>query len=341
MSLLTWLKEEKAFPKFYFCPKGSSVEYAACGAKQFFYALDTLPHMRCYGGISFFSESWKDFPECCFFLPEEERIGPYEQKSSSFTNKVIFQRHLPEESDWHTLVEGCLNREYEKVVIARRSTYLASEAIDPYALLSALPEANRFLVQFVPETAFIGASPERLYVRKKNHIYIDALAGTKPLDEILLGNPKEIHEFQLVKQSILQAMKPFCDTCDFLPEDQIFKTSYVQHFYNMLTGELKEGLTDADLIKALHPTAALGGMPRDKALSYIRAHEPFVRGWYGAPLGFISKEDTQLAVGIRSALVRGKEIDLFAGTGIVAGSKPENEWRELDQKTALFRRIIV
>src|SRR5699024_1519296 len=84
-----------------------------------------------------------------------------------------------------------------------------------------------------------------------------------------------------------------------------------------------------DLIKTLHPTPALGGVPTNKALQFIRAEEPFDRGWYGAPIGWLDGAgNSEFAVAIRSGLIQKDEMSLFAGCGVMADSDPEEEYEE-------------
>ena len=89
------------------------------------------------------------------------------------------------------------------------------------------------------------------------------------------------------------------------------------------------------MLRALHPTPAVGGYPKEGALEEIRSAEPFDRGWYAGPVGWIGA-DAEFAVGIRSGLVRGNRLALFSGAGIVEGSVPEAEWAEIEQKISDF-----
>ena len=108
--------------------------------------------------------------------------------------------------------------------------------------------------------------------------------------------------------------------CPSLQRDSspsVLKLAFNQHLKTTFIGELQPGTTDASLLQALHPTPALGGSPRSKALAEIARLEPFERGWYGGPVGWLSGDAAQFAVGIRSALVVERDIHLFAGAGIV------------------------
>ena len=93
-----------------------------------------------------------------------------------------------------------------------------------------------------------------------------------------------------------------------------------------------------------NPTPAVGGFPRPQALKLIQELEPFERGWYAAPVGWVGYDDAEFAVAIRSGLVDRDRLLLFAGAGIVSGSQAEEEWAEVENKirhfTDLFTDII-
>ena len=109
-----------------------------------------------------------------------------------------------------------------------------------------------------------------------------------------------------------------------------------RHIRSKVRGTLEDGVTDAALLDAMHPTPAVGVHPRNEALEQIHALEPFDRGWYAGPVGWIGQEASEFAVGIRSGLVRGRTLALYSGAGIVAGSVPDEEWAEIEQKIGDF-----
>ena len=143
-------------------------------------------------------------------------------------------------------------------------------------------------------------------------------------------------EFGYVKDFIHSTMAPFAEKLLWLSEETVHKTTHVQHLYNKATLELKGSVVDRDLIAALHPTPAVGGHERENALAWIEQLESFQRGWYAAPVGFISPEKTHLVVALRCGLLETNTLHLFAGAGIVAESIPEKEWEEIDWKMKLL-----
>ena len=103
------------------------------------------------------------------------------------------------------------------------------------------------------------------------------------------------------------------------------KLNRLQHLKVRFQGHLCDGVSDADLLAALHPTPAVAGYPREASLRFLREHEPFDRGWYAGPVGWIGADATEFAVAIRSTLIEGNRAHLFSGAGIVAGSDAEQE----------------
>jgi len=138
---------------------------------------------------------------------------------------------------------------------------------------------------------------------------------------------------------IKEALLPFSESIE-IGSLGVLKSTKVSHLHYPIRATLKEKTTDAQIIEVLHPTPAIGGWPRKEALAFIEKHEPFARGPYAAPLGFSNKERSYFVVGIRSAIVEGNCLHLFAGAGIVPGSDPHKEWMELEAKISPFLDIL-
>jgi menaquinone-specific isochorismate synthase len=359
--LLTWLKEQTLYPKVYWQNKEGTEEIAAVGAKS---ELDALPtsKKRFFGGMAFSENSkdtlWKDFPRCYFFEPILEVRGkplPALHSPSLKKGDLLSRKDTPDYPDWEKNILTFLDQGLEKVVLARRSCFSFKEQLDALDLLRVLKmhakHATVFALQLSKDVAFIGASPERLYRREERQIISEAVAGTRPrgrseehdyqLYQELLSSDKERREFSSVKTFIHSALGPLCTQllCD--PQDSVLKATAVQHLYNRFSGTLKPEVSDRDLLQALHPTPAMGGFPREKALAFLENRECFDRGWYAAPLGWISPKSADFVVGIRSALVLGNQLHVFAGGGIVQGSIPQQEWEELEHKISPFKKAIL
>ena len=98
--------------------------------------------------------------------------------------------------------------------------------------------------------------------------------------------------------------------------------------------------SDAALLSALHPTPAAGGFPKADAVRRIAGLEPFDRGWYAGPIGWVGYDATEFALAIRSGLLADRELSVYGGAGVVVGSTAESEWLEIEHKTAPFVSLL-
>jgi menaquinone-specific isochorismate synthase len=260
--------------------------------------------------------------------------------------------------DWQQNINIALakfaNLNLEKIVLARQSILKFTEDIQAQTLLRSLKPNNshsyHFCFQLNSTTAFIGTSPERLYYRHDRLLKTEAIAGTRQrgdssrldreLTQRLLNSPKDIHEHQLVVNNLTGILTELCHSVEIDRELTILKLNKVQHLYTQCQGVLKSHLTDADILPILHPTPAVGGFPRDPALKLIRQLEPFERGWYAAPVGWVGSDDAEFAVAIRSGLIDRNRLILFAGAGIVCGSQAAEEWAEIENKIRHFTDLF-
>ncbi len=326
--------------------------------------------VRLYGGMHFRPSQhdtlWSGFPPCLFWLPSHEIIQTPEKtililhfihEPATLDAKQALHFHLEPlhsrlsslermedalaQEQWHEdiafLLKNIESKTISKAVLARATTFQFDQPPSVWEIMALLKEkalrASLFSFHLMPHVAFFGATPEKLYQRHKSRIQIDALAGTYPLHcsaQDLLNDAKETSEFGWVKQFIETTVKHLSSHGRWQGEDRIMATSTVQHLYNQF--EAMTDRNDRELISALHPTPATGGVPKEAALELISACEDFDRGWYAAPLGWISYEESQLLVGIRSGLLRGNTMTLFSGAGIVKGSIAEKEWNETERK---------
>ncbi|WP_420854494.1 isochorismate synthase [Shewanella zhuhaiensis] len=272
---------------------------------------------------------------------------------------LLGRSEYPEFPRWKQLVEQVtadkFNQHTPKVVLSRLSQLEINDPVDPWMVLACWqgrnPSSFQFGFQFSPERTFISCSPERLYRRRQQELFTEALAGTTlrgitpeeddALANALLDDSKNSHENQLVRQHIVEHLAPLSHYVGAEESPRIFKLPHIQHLHRAIRAELRPGVNDFQLLLALHPTPAVGGLPRDSAMSFIRQQEGYNRGWYAGACGYLNKHESEFSVAIRSALIEPGRINLFAGAGIVAGSDPEAEWQELDNKLATILSILV
>lgn len=125
------------------------------------------------------------------------------------------------------------------------------------------------------------------------------------------------------------------------PAPSVRRLKNVQHLHTPVAGALRPGETVLSVLARLHPTAAVGGLPREGALAAIAAAEGMDRGWYAGPVGWVDADgDGEFAVALRSALLAGNRADLYAGVGVVGESEPAAEWDETEWKLAPVRRAL-
>ncbi|MEB3175848.1 MAG: chorismate-binding protein, partial [Cyanobacteriota bacterium] len=133
-----------------------------------------------------------------------------------------------------------------------------------------------------------------------------------------------------------QGLTPQC-----LPQ-QVLQLSNIQHLWTEIQAPLPASLHPLDLAAQIHPTPAVAGAPRERACELIRRYETFDRGLYASPLGWLDAQgNCELRVGIRSALITGSRARLYAGAGIVQGSDPHQEQREIELKLRALGQALL
>ena len=242
-------------------------------------------------------------------------------------------------------------KEADKVVIARSLALQFEEAVSSPNVLSQIileqPESYLFGLEH-QDKLFFGASPERLVKVEKSYAYSSCVAGSvkrgknaeedEKLGQSLLNDAKNRSEHQYVVDMIGNTFKENCSKYDIPSQPKLLKIRDIQHLFTPVEGQLKNNATILQLVKTLHPTPALGGVPRNRAMEVIREYEPMNRGYYAAPIGWLDAEGNgEFAVAIRSALLLQDKAFLYAGGGIVADSEPQSEYEETLVK---FRPMI-
>jgi menaquinone-specific isochorismate synthase len=269
---------------------------------------------------------------------------------------IADRRRTTTRDAWRDVVTTATDRvddgTLQKVVLAQALELELGSDLAVHDILDRLggkyPDCTRFLVEPASEQGgFFGATPERLVSLRGRTVETGALAGTTGrgetpaedewLAEELLDDEKNVHEHELVAETIREQLAPFAASVS-VGERGIKRLATVQHLYTPITAELADDTHVLDVVEALHPTPAVGGLPPDRALETIRETEPFDRGWYAAPIGWIDAAGNgTFAVGLRSAVASQQRATLFAGVGIVGDSDPDAEWDEVELK---FRPIL-
>ncbi len=235
----------------------------------------------------------------------------------------------------------------DKLVLATRQLLVLKKPLDPLNLLARLrvqqTNSCRFLWQKNNEESFFGASPERLISLNKNNLLIDALAGTAKKNDDgreLLSSSKDLREHNFVVNSIIKQLLQNGIEASHQSQPKLMTQGHLIHLHTLIRADTKNKLP-LGLVESLHPTPAVAGVPLRKSLSWLRALEPFDRQTYASPIGWIDKnQNSEFRVAIRYGHVRGKELKLFAGAGLVKGSTVEEEMQEVTMKFEVLRNQL-
>ncbi|GAA4155554.1 isochorismate synthase [Leifsonia shinshuensis] len=247
-----------------------------------------------------------------------------------------------------TAVERIREHDLSKVVLARElSAHLPLESDVRRALVElalGYPDCWTFAVD-----GLVGSSPETLVRVHHGTVTARVLAGTmsrgrdaesdRASAEALAGSAKDQGEHRFAVSSVLDALRPH--SADLAASDEPFtlKLPNLWHLATDIAGTLSDGSSSLDLADALHPTAAVAGTPTPEAVALIRELEPFDRGRYAGPVGWVGGDgDGEWAIALRCAqLTESGDLTAYAGAGIVADSDPAREYAETTMK---FRPIV-
>lgn len=240
---------------------------------------------------------------------------------------------------------------YGKVVMARdlRGTVPADADLRRLvrALSTGYPDTWTFAVD-----GLIGASPETLVTVHGGTVTARVLAGTigrgadadadTAASAALASSTKDLDEHQYAVQSVLSSLRPHTRALAASEQPFMLKLPNLFHLATDVEGELSDGGSALDLVGALHPTAAVAGTPTEAAIAAIRRLEPFDRGRYAGPVGWVDAAGNgEWAIALRCAQFTRRaatlEVTAYAGAGIVAGSDPETELLETRVK---FRPLV-
>jgi len=276
---------------------------------------------------------------------------PLQLRKRSIHHSAI-QEKESSEADYLQAAEQALllikKGDLEKVVLAR---YCDIHHDTPFAAPQVLHNLRKnypscfIFAASMSGSSFLGATPERLLALRGKDLLTGPLAGsirrgTTPTEDLklqgeLLQSEKEQHEHAIVIRSIRQALEPYCTNLDIPQGPSILQLPGIQHLYSEISGTLHPGkdISILDILGDLHPTPAVGGTPRKQALKWLDENEKLERGWYSGPVGWVNdRGEGDFAIALRVALLRGNSAHLHAGAGIVSGSVPEEELREIQLK---------
>lgn len=285
----------------------------------------------------------------------EKQYEYYNNIHLSIKNKIYLTNH----NEWVDAMNSIYKifskfKSIEKIILSRALKLIFNKRLDPLAIFYRLtknrPHSVRFYFQFKVNHAFMGATPERLFLRKGKKIYTEAIAGTRPrgknkksdlaFQNELIQSSKDRKEHKFVIQSIIDSFKKL-NLKAKISDTKILTLKNVMHLYTKIISTSETSANDAKLLEAMHPTAAIGGYPSEKAIEILKQAESLERGWYASPVGWIEKESSEFDVAIRSGLVENSSLTLYGGAGIIPESETEAEWNEIENKINAFLSSVM
>ena len=229
----------------------------------------------------------------------------------------------------------------KKVVLATSLKYNGAKS-SPFSyfkrILSQYTNTFNYLLFHPVYGVWMGATPERLIKMSGRRLQTMALAGTRRLGSTEWGN-KEKEEQEFVIQEILNTFKQYTSNelinCS---DTETIRVGQLEHLRTTITAELS--ISPIDIAKALHPTPAVGGVPKQMSIDFIVDNERLNRSLYSGFLGVVSSEKTSLFVNLRCMSVEDHIATVYVGGGITEKSDPQDEWQEVLQKANTMGRIL-
>ncbi|MCK5880356.1 MAG: anthranilate synthase component I [Sinobacterium sp.] len=256
----------------------------------------------------------------------------------------------------NTIKNYVLDGDVMQVVISQRLTIDFDD--DPLSLYRALRSLNPSPYMYMlnlNDMHIVGSSPEVLARSENGTVAVRPIAGTRKrgrdeaedlaMEKELLADPKEIAEHLMLIDLGRNDVGRIAKTGSVRVTDQmqIERYSHVMHIVSNVEGQLQEGFSATDVLKATLPAGTLSGAPKVRAMEIIDELEPVKRGVYGGAVGYISwSGNVDTAIAIRTAVIKDGQLHVQAGAGVVADSIPALEWKEtMNKARAIFKAVAM
>lgn len=275
------------------------------------------------------------------------------------TSEQVFESHVGEDAfraSVDKIKEYVLSGDTMQVVVSQRlSMDYTTEPINLYRALRSLNPSPYMYFVDLGDHQVVGSSPEILARLEDNEVTVRPIAGTRrrghsaaedmAFEKELLADPKEIAEhlmlIDLGRNDVGRVAQ--IGSVELTEKMVVERYSHVMHITSNVTGQLREGLTAMNVLRAALPAGTLSGAPKIRAMEIINELETQRRGVYGGAVGYLAwNGNMDTAIAIRTAVLKDGKIYVQAGAGVVADSLPELEWKEtMNKARALFRAVDV
>jgi anthranilate synthase component 1 len=241
----------------------------------------------------------------------------------------------------------------QTVLAQRMSIPYTAAPLDLYRALRCLNPSPYMYYLNLDDFHIVGSSPEILARVEDNQVTVRPIAGTRrrgktpeedlALEEELLADPKEIAEHLMLIDLGRNDAGRVSQTGKVKLTDKMVveRYSHVMHIVSNVVGDLKEGISNMDVLRATFPAGTLSGAPKVRAMQIIDELEPVKRGVYGGAIGYLAwNGNMDTAIAIRTAVIKNQQLHIQAGAGIVADSIPSMEWKEtMNKGRAIFKAV--
>lgn len=243
-----------------------------------------------------------------------------------------------------------------QVVLSQRlSIPFKSKPLDLYRALRSLNPSPYMFYLDLDDFHIVGSSPEILTRLEDGEVTVRPIAGTRPrgkthsedvaLEKDLLADPKELAEHLMLIDLGRNDVGRIANTGSVNLTDKMIieRYSHVMHIVSNVTGQLKEGMSAMDVLRATFPAGTVSGAPKIRAMEIIDELEPVKRGVYAGAVGYLAwNGNMDTAIAIRTAVIKDKTLHIQAGAGIVYDSVPRSEWDEtMNKGRAVFRAVAM
>ncbi len=235
----------------------------------------------------------------------------------------------------------------EKLVLGSKLIFQLKNKLNIFQILNKLrlsqTNACRYLWKRNKENMIFGASPEKLFSLKEKVLQLEAIAGTEKIGfnmDTFLRSDKNLREHNFVINYLIENLK-FLNIRNYKKEEiKVKEFGNIAHLYTLISAEVNK-ICPFVLLEKLHPSPAVCGCPKEKALDYLDSLENFDRGNYASPLGWVDVEgNADFRVALRGARILNDKIEFIAGSGLVKGSICEKEIDEIKLKLASLANLI-
>lgn len=269
--------------------------------------------------------------------------------SATFSHEALYKSGDADKALYSRLFERfhkpLVNDEMKKLVLSRNrkierpDNFSAGQAF--LRATSKYPHSYVYLFHTPQTGTWLGSTPEMLLTGSKEEWHTVALAGTRyPNGSDVTWDDKNLREQHLVSSYILKQLSGF-QIANEMNGPYTIKAGNLAHLRTDFSFAIRDKTIIGKLLKSLHPTPAVSGLPKEEAYQFINEHEEQDRQYYSGFLGMLDPEDeTSLYVNLRCMRIGKKSLTLFAGGGLLASSSLENEWEETEHKLRTMLHIV-